>query len=216
MDWKNNRDKRIAPCMEPTYFIGIDHNGYVTPCCHIRSDNPDHKICLLGNLENKSLSELFSNQESCIYASTYGTLLNLNNSDTNQQIYLSQGSNSAGHMYYRTDNSSTMDASWRTVLDSSNFSSYALGLTAKAVNSDRVDGLHIYTGRNTEANKIVRTDGNGYIQAMWINTTSGSALGTPTRIYCSQDDYLRYYSPAQLAPCILNQGSTKNFHTIHI
>ena len=47
----------------------------------------------------------------------------------------------------------------------------------------------------------------------WINTTSGVASGTPTRIYCSQDSYIRYYTPASLAPYILNQGSTKNAHT---
>jgi hypothetical protein len=64
-----------------------------------------------------------------------------------------------------------------------------------AADSDKVDGLHIHTGRNNEANKVVRTDGNGYIQAGWINTTSGTA-GTIDRIYCSQDAYVRYLTPA--------------------
>ena len=53
----------------------------------------------------------------------------------------------------------------------------------------------VHTGRNNEANKIVRTDGNGYIQAGWINTTSGD-MGTTaaTRVYCSDDGYIRYKS----------------------
>ena len=55
----------------------------------------------------------------------------------------------------------------------------------------------IHTGRNNEANKIVRTDGSGYIQAGWINTTSGD-MGTTAidRIYCSNDTYIRYKTKA--------------------
>ena len=30
-------------------------------------------------------------------------------------------------------------------------------------NADTVDGLHVHSERNNEANKIVRTDANGYI-----------------------------------------------------
>lgn len=80
-------------------------------------------------------------------------------------------------------------------------------------NANKLGGLSLHTGRNNLANRVVRTDGSGYIQAGWINTTSGVASGTPARIYCSQDSYLRYYTPASLAPYILNQGSTKNSHT---
>lgn len=62
-----------------------------------------------------------------------------------------------------------------------------------SLNADLCDGLHVHGGRNNEANKIVRTDGNGYIQAGWINTTSGD-MGTNAidRIYCSNDGYVRY------------------------
>jgi len=88
-----------------------------------------------------------------------------------------------------------------------------LGQTAKASDSNLLDGLDLHTGRNNVANRVVRTNSSGYADFGWINTTSGGASGTPTRIYCSQDSYLRYYTPAQLAPYILNQGSTKNSHT---
>lgn len=68
--------------------------------------------------------------------------------------------------------------------------------SADGGNADTVDGLHVHTGTNNEANKIVRTQGNGYIHAGWINTTSGSAGTTaPDRIYGSYDGYIRYYTP---------------------
>ena len=66
--------------------------------------------------------------------------------------------------------------------------------SGSGLSADDVDGLHIHTGRNNEANKLVRTDGNGYIQAGWINTDSGDT-GTGhdcVRFYASQDNYLRY------------------------
>lgn len=65
------------------------------------------------------------------------------------------------------------------------------------LNADIVDGLHVHTGRNNEVNKIVRTDASGYIQAGWINTPSGDNGTTAiTKIYASNDDYIRYYTPA--------------------
>lgn len=67
------------------------------------------------------------------------------------------------------------------------------GYADSAGNADTVDGLHVHSSRNNEANKIVRTDGNGFIQTGWINTTSGD-MGTTaaTRVYCSNDAYIRY------------------------
>ena len=63
-------------------------------------------------------------------------------------------------------------------------------------NAATAGGLAVHTGTNNEANKIVRTDVNGYIQAGWINTTSGDQ-GTSAidRVYASYDGYIRYYSP---------------------
>ena len=53
---------------------------------------------------------------------------------------------------------------------------YSNGTVNTSLNADMTDGLHVHTGRNNEANKIVRTDGSGYIQAGWINTTSGDRI----------------------------------------
>ncbi len=67
-------------------------------------------------------------------------------------------------------------------------------------NAGTVGGLSVHAGRNNEANKVVRTDGSGYIQAGWINTTSGNNGTTaPDRIYASSDAYIRYYTPANFA-----------------
>ena len=67
-------------------------------------------------------------------------------------------------------------------------------------------GLHI--GRNNEANKIVRTDASGYIQAGWINTTSGNRGTTAiNKIYCSNDDYIRYKTPANFFESFDNSGN---------
>jgi hypothetical protein len=61
-------------------------------------------------------------------------------------------------------------------------------------NAVTAGGLAVHTGTNNEANKIVRTDGNGYLNAGWINTPSGDMADTATinRIYCSDDNYIRY------------------------
>jgi hypothetical protein len=64
-------------------------------------------------------------------------------------------------------------------------------------NATSAGGLLVHAGRNNEVNKIVRTDGNGYIQAGWINTPSGDNGTTAiTKVYASSDDYIRTYTPA--------------------
>jgi hypothetical protein len=58
-------------------------------------------------------------------------------------------------------------------------------------------GLAVHSGRNNEADKVVRTDVNGYIQAGWINTTSGNTTSTITDIYVNTNDgYIRKATPA--------------------
>lgn len=76
------------------------------------------------------------------------------------------------------------------------------------LNADMLDGLHIHEGRNNEVNKIVRTDVSGYIQAGWINTTSGDiGAGAINKIYCSNDNYIRYKTPANFFPTLANNGN---------
>jgi hypothetical protein len=67
---------------------------------------------------------------------------------------------------------------------------------ASAGNASTVAGLAVHTGRNNEANKIVRTDVNAHLLTGWINTTSGAFSSAINKIYCSDDDYVRYQTPA--------------------
>ena len=50
---------------------------------------------------------------------------------------------------------------------------------------------------NNNVNKIVRTTVNGYVNFGWINSISGNHTGSITRITASNDQYLRYVTPAQ-------------------
>jgi len=78
------------------------------------------------------------------------------------------------------------------------------------LNADMVDGLHIATGTNNVANQIVRTDANGYINAGWINIISGDrGTTTITRVYASDDAFLRYYSLANFSSQVFAQGNYK-------
>lgn len=65
----------------------------------------------------------------------------------------------------------------------------------------------IHLGRNNEANKLVRTDANGYLNTGWINTTSGAFTETPSRIYASNDAYIRYMTPANFFPTLTNDDN---------
>ena len=66
-----------------------------------------------------------------------------------------------------------------------------------ATNALALDGLSVHGGRNDDANKIVRTNASGYLDTGWINTTSGDRGATvPSRIYASNDAYIRYYDLA--------------------
>lgn len=68
--------------------------------------------------------------------------------------------------------------------------------SGSGLDADTCDGLHVGTGRNSTANEIVRTDGSGYAQFGWINTTSGATSTTITRVYMGDNDgYIRYMSP---------------------
>lgn len=93
------------------------------------------------------------------------------------------------------------------VLDAANYVLYAPTLTGGGAsgtwgisitgNAATVGGLSVHAGTNNEANKIVRTDGNGYANFGWINTASGDNGTTAIdRVYASSDGYIRYYTPA--------------------
>ena len=78
--------------------------------------------------------------------------------------------------------------------------------SGSGLDADTLDGLNLHTGRNDDANKVVRTNGSGYIDAGWINTTSGSHANTVTKVYSTYttDGYIRYCTPNHLANSMTN------------
>ena len=84
-----------------------------------------------------------------------------------------------------------------------------LGSTAKAADSNLLDGLDLHTGRNNVANRVVRTEANGYINASYINTDIGNnAIGTNiAHVYASQDGYIRKYTKSDFKVLM---GLTRN------
>ena len=99
-------------------------------------------------------------------------------------------------------------------MSSGAFSSWCQSSLITTHNSLRLNNLLLHAGRNNEANKVVRTDSSGYLNTGWVNTTSGDA-GTTTisRVYASNDGFIRYYTLAHFADQVLSQGSTTNAHT---
>lgn len=70
----------------------------------------------------------------------------------------------------------------------------------RVANADTADDLHAHGGRNNEANKLVRTNGNGYIDVGYINSNNGVENGNVTNvIYDNGDGYFRKCSLAHLA-----------------
>lgn len=53
---------RTCRCLEPHFFIGVNWDGTVSPCCNIRSPQefPQHEPFCLGNLKEKSLQEMLN------------------------------------------------------------------------------------------------------------------------------------------------------------
>ena len=109
--------------------------------------------------------------------------------------YLYHNASIRAPIFYDTANTSY----YADPAGTSNFYGLTVGATitgSVSGNAGTVGGLSVHSGTNNEANKIVRTDGNGYILAGWINTPSGDS-GSGTRldhIYCSYDNYIRYLS----------------------
>jgi hypothetical protein len=63
------------------------------------------------------------------------------------------------------------------------------------IDADMLDGYHLSTVRN-EANTVPVRDANGYANFGWINTTSGLTTAVVNKIYVSDDNYIRYITPA--------------------
>lgn len=69
-----------------------------------------------------------------------------------------------------------------------------------AGNATTAGGLAVHSGRNNEANKLVRTNANGYLDLGYLNTTADK-VGTAATHYAYQsgnDDYLRWMTKSNV------------------
>jgi len=63
--------------------------------------------------------------------------------------------------------------------------------SGSGLDADKVDGYHASTSR-TSANTIPIRNSSGYLEAGWINTTSGQTTVTPSDVYVNTNDgYIR-------------------------
>ena len=86
-----------------------------------------------------------------------------------------------------------------------------LTTSGKAADSNLLDGLDLATGRNNVANQVVRTNSSGYIEAGWINTTSGNTTAAITDIYVNTNDgYIRKATAAQFRKLITDPYYTNS------
>lgn len=85
---------------------------------------------------------------------------------------------------------------------------------AEVGNSDTVAGLGVHGGRNNEANKVVRTQENGYILCGYINSSNGNEgnNSSPPRVWGTNggDDYLRSYLTSALNVNSANSAGNSN------
>jgi MoaA/NifB/PqqE/SkfB family radical SAM enzyme len=56
--------ERVGPCRDPFETFVVDYNGSVVPCCAIRSDLPEHRDLVVGNLSvpGTSIFDVYAGQ----------------------------------------------------------------------------------------------------------------------------------------------------------
>lgn len=182
---------------------------------------------LLGGGGHKAISSLSVN-----YASSAGSANSVAWGNVSERpTKLSQFANDknfvtgsvSGNTITINGTSTTWQNTWRGITDTFTNLNSTISLSQKGANSlynalvngyannagnaDTCDGLHVHSGRNNEANKIVRTDQNGYIFCGYINCSSGNEgnNSSPARVWGTNgsDDYLRSYMTSAL---VVNQA----------
>ena len=84
--------------------------------------------------------------------------------------------------------------------------------SGSGLDADLLDGLQLTSqSRNNQANRVVRTQGNGYAEFGWINTTSGNTTSTLSDIYVNTNDgYIRKATLAHVASQLPIDAGAKN------
>ena len=61
--WRNDKKIRTERCLEPKYYLSIDYNGSIVPCCHMRSDIPMFKKYVFGNVKDNTIVEILNSEK---------------------------------------------------------------------------------------------------------------------------------------------------------
>ena len=207
LTWFNSDNDGYLPIKASGFIIGgVNSNDYV----------------LLGGGGHKAISSL-----SVSYASSAGSANSVAwGNVSGRPTKLSQFTNDknfvtgsvSGNTITINGVSTTWQNTWRGITDSfmnlnstislsqkggnDLYQALVNGYASSAGNADTCDGLHVHSGRNNEANKIVRTDQNGYIFCGYINCSVGNEgnNSSPARVWGTNgsDDYLRTYMTSAL------------------
>ena len=118
--------------------------------------------------------------------------------------------------------SGTLNNNSNQVLNAANYTSYSPSLTGTGAsgswgisvtgNAATAGGLSVHSARNNEANKLVRTDGNGYLQTGYINSSNGDEgnNANPSKVWGTNgsDSYLRTYLTSALSVNYANSAGS--------
>jgi len=89
----------------------------------------------------------------------------------------------------------TYKAAGNSSIVAGSFSGNGSGLTS--VNAATLGGLALKSTSGTPSgSQVIRSHTNGYTYLGWINTPSGATTSTINRIYASNDNFVRYVTPA--------------------
>jgi len=153
---------------------------------------------------------------------SYGKICAGNNSGSCEGsggvVLSSDGSINSSVIYTSTINANVINAtgsfSAPTFIGDLNGNAKTSTNAVNAGNSDTVDGLHIHLGRNNEVNKVVRTDGSGYLQVGYINSSNGDEGNNlnPAKVWGTNgtDSYLRTYNTSALSVNYAATAGTAN------
>ena len=157
---------------------------------NIMLDSNAHARLRIENRGNNKNMELYSHtgtSEPTIRCTDSATHLRVGHSSNLIRFYST----------YIDANSHGTSANWKQAYDWGNHASAGYLTSSSTINASTLGGLSLSGTTNNGANKVVRTDGNGYANFGWINTASGQTNATITRIYASYDGYIRYYTPSE-------------------
>ena len=174
-------DADLLDGQQGSYYLPVSStvNGYARAQGRVVTNVNDaaYRIPGMYGFNNVPTNGPGTNYSAMIVAANSDVGLQIVGGYTNNQLYF-RGWHSSGGTYL----------GWNKVWHSTNDGS------GSGLDADLLDGSQLHTGRNNEANKVVRTDANGYLQTGWINTTSGDSglVNDVARIYCSSDSYVRY------------------------